>query len=262
MSIKSILVCLQPAQNTSAVLDTAVDLARRHKAHLAGLHVAKPGDAATRVIGLMSHPAALEREFRRRAEAVQLSHEWHRLEGDEERAIALESRCHDILVIGQADPAAKSLFTRPHGLLENILIKSGHALIAVPYGATRPNVGDRVLIAWNGAREAARATEDAMPILQAARCVIVLTVDLRRGDALSVDRLIRFLERHEVKAEARGARSEGRSVGETILSKAADFRCDLLVMGGYGHGRAREHMLGGPTHAVVENMTIPVLMAH
>lgn len=262
MSIKSILVCLQPAQNNSAVLDVAVDLARRHKAHLAGLHAARPSDSETSVVGLMSHPAALEREFRQRAEQVQLSHEWCRIEGKEESAIALESRCHDILIIGQADPTEGGIWIRPHGLLENILIKSGHALIAVPYRASCLKVGDRILVAWNGAREAARATEDAMPILKAARRVIVLTVDLRRGDALSVDHLVNFLERHDVKAEARGARSHGRSIGGTILSKAADFHCDLLVMGGYGHARAREHMLGGPTYSVVEHMTIPVLMSH
>lgn len=262
MSIKSILVCLQPARNTSAVLDTAVDLARRHRAHLAGLLVARPSDPETRVVGLMSHPAALEREFRRRAEEMQLSHGWDRIEGNEGSVIALESRCHDISIMGQADPTARGLWKRPQDLLENVLIKSGHALIAVPYCPSCPKVGDRILIAWNGAREAARATEDAMPILKSARSVIVLTVDLRRGDALSVDHLIKFLERHDVKVEARGARSHGRSIGDTILSKAADFHCDLLVMGGYGHARGREHMLGGPTCSVVERMTIPVLMSH
>lgn len=262
MSIKSILVCLQPAQNTSAVLDVAVDLARRHRAHLAGLHVARPRDSKTRVVGLMSHPVALERQFRKRAEEVQLSHEWSCIEGNVESDVALESRCHDISIIGQGDPKVRGIWARPHDLLESILIKSGHALIAVPYGASCPSLGDRILIAWNGAREAARATEDAMPILKAARNVIVLTVDLRSGDALSVDHLISFLERHDVKAEARGARSHGRAVGDTILSKAADFHCDLLVMGGYGHARAREHMLGGPSYSVVEHMTIPVLMSH
>jgi nucleotide-binding universal stress UspA family protein len=184
--------------------------------------------------------------------------------------IALESRCHDILIIGQADPTARDIWTRPHDLLESILIKSGHPLIAVPYRGSCPNMGpnmganmgDRILIGWNGAREAARATEDAMPILKTARRVIVLTVDLRRGDALSVERLVNFLERHDVKAEARGARSHGQAVGDTILSKAADFRCDLLVMGGYGHSRAREHLFGGPTYSVVEHMTVPVLMSH
>jgi len=262
MSIKSILVCLQPAQNTSAVLDVAVDLARRHKAYLAGLHVASPSDYEPSVAGFMSHAAVLEREFRERAEEVQLSHEWNCIEGNEESVIALESRCHDILIIGQADPIARGLWTRPHDLLENILIKSGHALMAVPYCASCPTVGDRILVAWNGAREAARATEDAMPILKAARSVIVLTVDIRRGDALSVDHFVNYLERHDVRVEARGARSQGQAIGDTILSKAADFHCDLLVMGGYGHARAREHLLGGPTYSVVEHMTIPVLMSH
>ena len=261
MSIKSILVCLQTAQNTSAVLDVAVALAHRHKAHLAGLHV-EPGHSETGVAGFVSHAAALERLFRERAEGLQLSHEWCCMKGAADSIIALESRCHDILIIGQGDPTARDIWTRPHDLLESILIKSGHPLIVVPYRGSYPNAGDRILIGWNGAREAARATVDAMPILKTARRVIVLTVDLRRGDALSVEHLVKFLKLHDVKAEARGARSHGEAVGDTICSKAIDFHCDLLVMGGYGHSRAREHLLGGPTHSVIEHMTIPVLMSH
>jgi nucleotide-binding universal stress UspA family protein len=261
MSIKSILVCLQPGQNTSAVLDVAVDLARRHKAHLAGLHVAS-SDPETGVAGDVSPAAELERIFREGAEEMQLSHEWRCVKGGADSVIALESRCHNILVIGQSDPTAGDIWTRPHDLLENILIKSGHPLLVVPHCGSCTNVGNRILIGWNGAREAARATEDAMPILKAARQVIVLTVDLRRGDALSVENLMKFLERHGVKAEARGARSHGEAVGDTMLSKAKSFHCDLLVMGGYGHSRTREHLIGGPTYSVVQNMTVPVLMSH
>ena len=132
MSIKSILICLQPAQNTSAVLDVAIDLARQHKARLVDLRVAQPSDSETSVAGFMSQAATLEREFRERAEEVQLSHEWYCIEGNEESVITLESRCHDILIIGQADPTVRGIWTRPHDLLENILIKSEHALIAVP----------------------------------------------------------------------------------------------------------------------------------
>lgn len=255
------MVYLQRAQNTSAVLDVAVDLARRHQADLTGLHIV-PRDFKTRAPGFADYTTELEREFRVRAEETQLAHEWRCIDGRAETAIALESRCHDILVMGQADPTVKDLWTNPHDLLEETLIRSGHPLIAVPYRGSYPNVGQRILIGWNGAREAARATEDAMPILKAARRVIVLTVDMRRGDALSVEQLVNFLERQEVKAEARGARSLGESVGDTILSKAADFRCDLLVMGGYGHSRAREHLLGGPTYSVIEHMSLPVLIAH
>lgn len=261
MSIRSILVYLQPARNTSAVLDVAVDLARRHQADLTGLHVV-PRNSESDAAGFAGHAAAFEREFRACAEEAQLDYEWRYIEGRPERVVALESRCHDILIMGQADPTVRDLWTNPHDLLENVLVGSGHPLIAVPSRGSFPNVGRRILIGWNGAREAARATEAAMPILKAARRVIVLTVDKRRGDALSVEQLLNFLERHGVPAEARGARSLGEPVGDTILSKTVEFRCDLLVIGGYGHSRTREHLFGGPTLSVIEHMTLPVLMSH
>jgi nucleotide-binding universal stress UspA family protein len=132
----------------------------------------------------------------------------------------------------------------------------------VPHRGTFPRVGGRVLVAWNGAREGARAVEDAMPILEQAREVTVLTVDLRSGEALSVDHLVRLLERHGVNASAQGARSSGRPTGEVLLSTAMQLGCDLLVMGGYGHSPLREHLFGGVTYWVVEHMTLPVLLSH
>ena len=261
MSIRSVLVSLQRTHNTSAVLGVAVDLARRHQADLTGLHVV-PRGFGKRAQSSADYTTELELEFRAHAEDARLDHEWRCIDGSAESVIALESRCHDILVMGQADPTVRDLWTNPHDLLETVLIRSGHPIIAVPYRGSYPNVGQRVLIGWNGAREAARATEAAMPILKAAQRVIVLTVDERRGDALSVEQLVTFLERHDVAAEARGARSHGAPISDTILSKAIDLQCDLLVIGGYGHSRVREHLFGGPTYSVIEHMSLPVLMSH
>jgi nucleotide-binding universal stress UspA family protein len=261
MSIESVLVYLHAWQNTEAVLDVAVDIARRHRAHLAGLHV--PARTSEEDLpGVSDQAQAFERAFREHAEKAHLSHSWNSVQGDPEEVVALESRSHDLLIIGQAAPGAESAWAWHHDLLESVLVESGHALIAVPYQPSTRSVGDRVLIAWNGAREAARATEDAMPILEKARQAIVLTIDLRSGDALSVDHLVQLLQRHGVNAEARGARSHGRAVGEVLLSQARELRCDLLVMGGFGHAWTREHLFGGPTYAVLKQLTVPVLLSH
>jgi nucleotide-binding universal stress UspA family protein len=258
-SIKSVLVYLAPKANVQGVLDVALDLARRHKAHIVGL---SPGSEAAGPIVLTEEARTLEQTFRDQAIQVQLSHEWSHVRGDEEAIIALESRTHDMLVLGQADPSERRLWPQVHHLLESTLVKGGHPLIAVPHQGSFPNVGERVLVAWNGAREAARAVEDAMAILEKADEVIVLTVDDRSGDAVSVDHLVGLLERHGVNVSAQGARTSGRAIGDVLLSKARELRCDLLVMGGYGHSRLREHLLGGATYFVLEHMNIPVLLSH
>lgn len=256
-SIKSVLVYLNPAANVQGVLDVALDLARQHRAHIAGLW-AGPGAA-----GEIAHDMqALEQTFRERAMQVQISHEWSHVKGDEEAMLALRSRSHDLLILSQANPNQRNVWPQSHTLLEGTLIKSGHPVIAVPHRGAFPSVGERVLVAWNGAREAARAVEDAMPILEKAQQVTVLTVDLRSGDALSVDHLVGLLERHGVNAAAQGARTSGRPIGEVLLSRAHGLDCDLLVMGGYGHSPIREHLFGGATYFVVEHMDVPVLMSH
>lgn len=259
-SIESVLVHV--AANVEGVLDVALDLARRHGALLCGLSTGAETAGAPPSTGSAMPVEALERRFHERAMEMQIPREWSRIEGDDEAILALESRTHDVLVLGQADPDERRWWPQAHHLLESTLIKSGHPLIAVPHRGSFPSVGECVLVAWNGAREAARAVEDAMPILERADQVIVLTVDLRSGDAVSVDQLVGLLERHGVNAAAQGARASGRPIGEVLLASAARLRCDLLVMGGYGHSPIREHLFGGATYHVVEHMDLPVLLSH
>jgi nucleotide-binding universal stress UspA family protein len=255
VSIRSILAYLDPAANAQGVLGVAVALARRHNAHLAGLHAVseRTGELAA---------GALEEAFREQAMQVQLSHEWSCVRGNEQGIVVLEARTHDLLIIGQANPDTGGLWPQAHHLLESALIKSGHPLVAVPYRGAFPNVGDRILVAWNGAREAARAVEGAMPILEKARTVTLVTVDLRSGSALSIDHLMALLERHGVNVVVQGARSLGSPIGEVLLSTARELRCDLMVMGGYGHSPLREHLFGGATYFVLEHMDLPVLLSH
>lgn len=259
VTLKSLLVYLDPAANGRAVLEVACDLGRRHGAHLAGLPA--PGDGSNEPAA-SAEAKALEEALRDHAVRSQLSHEVVRARDDDQAGLVLESRAHDLLIIGQARPGGRRLWPQPHHLLESAILKSGHPLIAVPHRGSFASVGGRVLVAWNGAREAARAVEDALPILEKAGRVTVLTVDLRSGDALSVDHLAALLERHEVAVDVQGARSQGRPLGAVLLDEAGRLRCDLLVMGGYGHSPLREHLFGGATHHVIEHMDLPVLLSH
>src|SRR5262245_18945067 len=126
-------------------------------------------------------------------------HEWSRVASNEAAILVLESRCHDLLVIGQAAPDAGRFWPQPHDLLKKALLKSGHPLIAVPLSGAFPGIGEHILVAWDGAREAARAVEDAVSILERAKQVTLVAVDLRSGNALSADHLITLLERHGVR---------------------------------------------------------------
>jgi nucleotide-binding universal stress UspA family protein len=123
-----------------------------------------------------------------------------------------------------------------------------------------------VVIAWNSAREAARAVHDAMPLLIAAEAVTVLTIDPREGPQghgeLPGADISLHLARHGVKAQVERTVSADLPVGEVLLSRLADLGADLLVMGAYGHSRMRELLLGGATRSLLQSMTVPVLMSH
>jgi nucleotide-binding universal stress UspA family protein len=256
---RSIVVFLDPSANVQSVLNVALDLAGKHDAHLVGLQAIPKKSARS---AAAEEASAIEGAFCEQATARHLSHEWCRARGDKSKIVVLESRAHDLLVIGHASPLDKRLWPQPNHLLESALLKSGRPLIGVPHQGAFAQVGERVLVGWSGAREAARAVEDAMPILEKASEVTVMTVDLRSGEALSIDHLVVALERHGVNVTVRGARNLGQSTGQTLLSEAHALDCDLLVMGGYGHSPIREHMFGGVTYFVIEHMTMPVFLSH
>ena len=136
----------------------------------------------------------------------------------------------------------------------------------MPYAGRFDTVGSHVLVAWNATREAARAVNDAMPILQKAEKVTVLSVnppsEEAGGPAWPAADIALHLARHGVTAEASSTVSLEIDVGNAILSRAADFGSDLIVMGGYGHSRQREFILGGVTRTLLQHMTVPVIMAH
>ena len=123
-----------------------------------------------------------------------------------------------------------------------------------------------MLVAWNASREAARAVNDALPILQRAATVVILAVNPHggprgHGEAPGAD-IALHLARHGVKAEAEWFQAEDLAVGEALLSRAADLSVDLVVMGAYGRTRVRELILGGATRAMLQAMTTPVFMSH
>ena len=171
------------------------------------------------------------------------------------------ARRFDLAVVGQADPDAPG----PQDLvIETALFHSGRPVLVVPY-IQRTNLNlERVLVCWDGSRNAARAIGDALPLLTRAKAVDVLVVATERvsGDELPGADIARHLARHGCAVDLKRIVSNDVDVANLILSHAADSAADLIVMGGYGHSRLREFILGGVTRGILSSMTVPALMAH
>jgi nucleotide-binding universal stress UspA family protein len=165
-------------------------------------------------------------------------------------------------VFGQPDPDANGTLTRP----EEVIMAAGRPVLLVPYAGDFPQLGARVLVAWSGTRESARALHDAMFLLEAAVEVTVLEVDRAGGEVDAPDQaaadVAAALQRRGVAATADAAVSDGTPVADIILSTAADKLADLVVMGAWGHSRLREFVLGGVSRGILREMTVPVLMSH
>ncbi|MFZ2650761.1 MAG: universal stress protein, partial [Burkholderiaceae bacterium] len=170
----------------------------------------------------------------------------------------------DLLVLGQrAEPGEAPAGVTPD-FNESVLFASGKPALLIPSIYKGEPIGRVVLVAWKPTREAARALSAAMPFLRRAQKVHVAVwgepgSDAMQGPAPDVEASLR---RHGVTAVLHRDAANPSEVGELLLSRAADLGADLLVMGCYGHSRAREWALGGASRSVLQAMTVPVLMSH
>lgn len=190
--------------------------------------------------------------------------QWREAEGEPIWAVSQAALCADLLVLGQHDSASTGQL--PSDFVESVLVDSGKPALVLPYIATQPGAGRVVLVAWKNTREAARALSDALPLLARAEQVHVATwPENGAADAADPDPLV-FLHRHGIRAQRRVQPPLGGKdrpgLGELLLSLASDLSADLLVMGCYGHGRAREWVMGGASRTLLSTMTLPVLMVH
>jgi nucleotide-binding universal stress UspA family protein len=171
------------------------------------------------------------------------------------------ARRFDLAVVGQAEPEKAC----PEELLaESALFEGGRPVLLVPYIQEAEFKLGKVLVCWDGSRAAARATGDALPFLARAEDIEVLIVAGERGktDEIPGADVGQHLARHGLKVDVKRIVATESNVANTILSYVADSGADLIVMGGYGHSRLREFILGGVTRGILEAMTVPTLMSH
>jgi nucleotide-binding universal stress UspA family protein len=280
MNYKDLLVYLDESKSCDNRINAAIELAQTYEAHLTGLCAVVEPQLPGYVKATMFADMLAQQEEQARKRAEELAEKFTQkvrdagltvdcrmqrcLEPDLPRLIWTHTRYADLVVFGQPDPAEEL----PGGvhLPAEVALSAGRPALIVPYIGTRTTLGEHVMVAWDAGRESSRAVNDALPILEKARSVVVLVVDPTSGSGGHEEQpgadIALHLARHGCKVEAQHVESGDISVGDMILSRLADQSTDLLVMGAYGHARLRELILGGVTQHIMKHMTVPMLMSH
>jgi nucleotide-binding universal stress UspA family protein len=286
MAIRKLLLPLTGTAAGEAALSTCLMIARDWNAHVTALHVrvdsrdvaplAGEGLSGAMIEEMMS---ATEKESSERAHAVRsmfdrfvLQHDvllsearpgagcatasFAAVTGREEDLVAQQARLADLTVVPHPDAGED---VSSSDALHAVLFDSGRPVLISPQTAPA-TIGTRICMGWNGTAESASAVFAALPWLQRAEAVRILSADgyQRRGPA--APDLAAYLALHDVHADIVMFQSVGNSVGAGLLAAARDFGCDLLAMGAYSHSRLRQLILGGVTRHVLERGNLPVMM--
>lgn len=197
-------------------------------------------------------------DFTRIAQKMQVRSFETQLIDDETGEFLRRARCHDLIVLGQTDPEEPTPAVGPD-FPERILLNAGRPVLLVPYTGHFDRIGSKSMIAWDGGIAVTRAVAGALPIL--GKADVVEVVAFNPGHPQRGPDIAHYLAHHQVYADV--IRQETNiDLGNALLSMATDLNSDMIVMGGFGHTRLREKILGGVTRTVLESMTVPVLMAH
>ena len=286
MAIRKILLPLTGADADEAALATALLAARHWQSHVLALHVrvdsrdvaplAGEGLSGAMIEEMMS---ATEREATERARRIHgmfdrfvtahgvtvaearpgaegMSAHFAAVTGREEDLVAQQARLADLTVIPspRADGDASS-----SDALHAVLFDSGHPVLIAPPLAPK-TIGERICLAWNGTAESAAAAQAALPWLQRAAAVRILSAQEYQRRGPGAPDLASYLALHGVKTDLATFQPVERDVGAGILAACRVFSADLLVMGAYSHSRLRQLILGGVTRHVLENADLPVMM--
>ncbi|HJV74305.1 MAG TPA: universal stress protein [Noviherbaspirillum sp.] len=282
MPYKTVLVHVDNDKHASERIQFAATIAMAEDAHLVGAapsglsryiyqskFIYEGGGMATH---LDSHLDELRKHAQKALTAFEAtakkmgvrSYEARQVDDEAGGGISLQARYCDLVVLGQTDLDETSSTTLPD-FPEFVIMNSGRPVLVVPYTGKYDTVAKRPLIAWDASTSATRAVTAAIPLLRRSENVdvVVFNADSRNeahGEQPGAD-IGLYLARHGIKVNVVRQKTN-IDVGNALLSIAADLGSDMLIMGGYGHSRFREILLGGVTRTVLESMTVPVLMAH
>jgi nucleotide-binding universal stress UspA family protein len=286
MAIRKLLLPLTGTAAGEAALTTSLMIARLWNAHVLALHVrvdsrdvaplAGEGLSGAMIEEMMS---ATEKESSERAYAVRSMFErfvarhdvvvsearpgaghataaFAAVTGREEDIVAQQARLADLTVVPHPDAGED---VSSSDALHAVLFDSGRPVLISPQVAP-PTIGTRVCLAWNGTAESASSALAALPWMQQAEAVRILSAEGYQRRGPGAPELGAYLALHDIQADVEMFQSVGNSVGAGLLAAARRFECDLLSMGAYSHSRLRQLILGGVTRHVLEHANLPVMM--
>jgi len=287
MALKDLLVHVDQTEGALVRMRLAVDLARRHASRLTALHVrewsrAQLDQRRTAEIGLASAKDInkLDRQFeasidgaadrlRSALEAAARPHglevEWRSVNGPASVVVAQHARYADLCMLGWDPPDDRA--PGEYSFSEHLLFVTGRPVLFVPALGALETLGRHIVVAWNSSRPAARAVNDALPLIERAERTTVLMINpsgfIDRQDALPAERIVEHLRRHGAATDAvRFDDVAPGSIADALQAEARRCGADLLVAGAFGHPRLWEKVLGGVTHDLLARMSLPIMMSH
>ena len=280
MTYRSIVVHVDHSDACRQRVALAIELAQSQQAHLTGVATTGvihfPYGGGGNAMGIYYEAATTElREtaqqgvdaFKRQVAQAGLPSAECRIANEEANAaLTLQGHYADLVVLSQSNPDIIRGVAVDAVLPQHVLLHVARPVLLVPYAGTFSHIGQQVMVAWDSGRESARAVADALPILKLAAKVRVIVFNGKKGATDGHgphpgQEIALYLSRHGVKVEV-SEEETSIDIGSALLSRMSDYGSDMLVMGGYGHSRFRETILGGITRTILEHMTVPVLMSH
>ena len=279
MTYKSIVVHVDHSDACRQRVALAIELAQSQQAHLTGVATTgvsnHPYGGGSNAVGMYYEAATTElreiaqlavESFKRQVAQAGLHSAECRIATEEANAaLTLQGHYADLVVLSQSNPDIRGV-AAASVLPQHVLLHVARPVLLVPYAGKFSHIGQQVMVAWDSGRESSRAVADALPILKLAAKVHVIVFNGKKGSPDGHGphpgtEIALYLARHGVKVEV-SQEETSIDIGSALLSRMSDYGSDMLVMGGYGHSRFRETILGGITRTILEHMTVPVLMSH
>lgn len=279
MTYKTITAVLSVAEDAEKVTQHALALAERHGAHLIGVHAETP--IVVTIAAPMEFPdpnaimeqqaqaqavsRTIQKTFRTLAQRAGVPHEWRLFTGSagySASGVIDSARASDLVVAAQLDANGDG---PSRADIEDLLYESGRPLCLVSDAVAGPETPERVLVAWNGTRESARAVFDALPLLKEAREIEIFTVDAHDSAsehaAFSGTEIASALTRHGLTVSVNSVSSGGDTVAHVINRRVSQTGANLLVMGAFSHSWLRHRLFGGVTSAMMKDLRVPAIMS-
>jgi len=291
MTIKTVLACVDGGEGSEKLLETAISVGKFFSAYVEILHVERPGGPSVPIAieggGLMAAAeifGAIEREEAERTsnakqmfdrlcvdaglnivdpdrvenlQTTQASFAWKLISGHESRELGYRGRLFDLIIMAKVNDQQGGVDS---SILETALFDTGRpVLIAADNQLKMAN--SHIAVAWDGSREAALSVGLAMPFLEDASTVYVITVS-EGGEVEEAEKLCRYLSRHGVTSECIPLVANGNSIASSVIKEAHLHDVNLLVLGAYGHSALGEYLFGGVTRELLLSGELPLLLAH